>query len=79
MKGHEVLEWNPVLAPAATPDAVRAKLSAAIAHAKADAAVQERVNRHAAEGQLVQVLYNQAMAEAQALEQAIKDEEAKKA
>jgi len=42
-------------------------------------AVQERVNRHAAEGQLVQVLYNQAMAEAQALEQAIKDEEAKKA
>lgn len=43
VKGHEVLEWNPVLAPAATPDAVRAKLSAAIAHAKADAAVQERV------------------------------------
>lgn len=42
-------------------------------------AAQERVNRHAAEGQLVQVLYNQAMAEAQALEQAIKDEEAKKA
>jgi flagellin-specific chaperone FliS len=42
-------------------------------------AVQERVNRHAAEGQLVQLLYNQALAEAQALEQAIKDEEAKKA
>lgn len=42
-------------------------------------AVQERVNRHAAEGQLAQVLYNQALAEAQALEQAIKDEEAKKA
>jgi hypothetical protein len=40
-------------------------------------AAQERVNRHAVEGQLVQVLYNQALAEVQALEQAIKDEGAK--
>lgn len=43
VKGHEVLEWNPVLAPAATPPAVRAKLTAAIAHAMADSEVLGRI------------------------------------
>lgn len=43
VKGHEVLEWNPVLAPATTPAAVRAKLTAAIAHAMADSEVLARI------------------------------------
>ncbi|MDB5957112.1 tripartite tricarboxylate transporter substrate binding protein [Ramlibacter sp.] len=41
--GYEVLEWNPVLAPAATPPAVRARLAAAIARAMADPEVLARV------------------------------------
>jgi tripartite-type tricarboxylate transporter receptor subunit TctC len=41
--GYEVLEWNPVLAPAATPADVRARLAAAIAKAMADPEVLGRV------------------------------------
>jgi tripartite-type tricarboxylate transporter receptor subunit TctC len=41
--GHEVLEWNPVLAPAATPAAVRERLAAAIGRAMADPEVLGRV------------------------------------
>lgn len=41
--GYEVLEWNPVLAPAATPPAVRARLAAAIGKAMADPEVLARV------------------------------------
>jgi tripartite-type tricarboxylate transporter receptor subunit TctC len=41
--GYEVLEWNPVLAPAGTPPAVRARLAAAIARAMADPEVLARV------------------------------------
>jgi tripartite-type tricarboxylate transporter receptor subunit TctC len=43
VKGHEVLEWNPVLAPAGVAPAVRDKLAKAIARAKADAEVLGRV------------------------------------
>jgi tripartite-type tricarboxylate transporter receptor subunit TctC len=41
--GHEVLEWNPILAPAGIANAVRDKLVAAVAHAMADAEVLGRV------------------------------------
>lgn len=43
LKGYEVLEWNPVLAPAAVPGPVRARLSAAIRKAMADPEVLGRV------------------------------------
>jgi tripartite-type tricarboxylate transporter receptor subunit TctC len=43
IKGHEVLEWNPVLAPAGLPTAVRDKLVAALRRAMADAEVLGRV------------------------------------
>jgi tripartite-type tricarboxylate transporter receptor subunit TctC len=43
LKGYEVLEWNPVLAPAGVPAAVRARLVAALHHAMADAEVLGRV------------------------------------
>jgi tripartite-type tricarboxylate transporter receptor subunit TctC len=43
LKGYEVLEWNPVLAPASTPAPVRAKLAAAIRKAMADPEVLARV------------------------------------
>jgi tripartite-type tricarboxylate transporter receptor subunit TctC len=43
LKGYEVLEWNPVLAPAGVPLAVRAKLAAAIRSAMADPEVLGRV------------------------------------
>ena len=43
LKGYEVLEWNPVLAPAATPAPVRAKLAAALRSAMADPEVLARV------------------------------------
>jgi tripartite-type tricarboxylate transporter receptor subunit TctC len=43
LKGYEVLEWNPVLAPAATPAPVRAQLAAAIRRAMGDAEVLGRV------------------------------------
>lgn len=41
--GHEVLEWNPILAPAGIAPAVRDKLVAAVAHAMSDAEVLGRV------------------------------------
>jgi tripartite-type tricarboxylate transporter receptor subunit TctC len=43
LKGYEVLEWNPVLAPAGVPAPVRARLVAALHHAMADAEVLGRV------------------------------------
>jgi tripartite-type tricarboxylate transporter receptor subunit TctC len=43
VKGHEVLEWNPVLAPAGTPPPVRAQLAAAIRKAMGDPEVLGRV------------------------------------
>ncbi len=43
VKGHEVLEWNPVLAPAGISAPVRDKLAAAIARAMADPEVLGRV------------------------------------
>lgn len=43
LKGYEVLEWNPVLAPAGVPAPVRARLAAAIRHAMADPEVLGRV------------------------------------
>ncbi len=43
VKGHEVLEWNPVLAPAGVPAAVRDKLAAALRRAMADPEVLGRV------------------------------------
>jgi tripartite-type tricarboxylate transporter receptor subunit TctC len=43
LKGYEVLEWNPVLAPAAVPAPVRAKLASAIRKAMADPEVLARV------------------------------------
>ena len=43
LKGYEVLEWNPVLAPAGVPAAVRAKLASAIRKAMADPEVLGRV------------------------------------
>jgi tripartite-type tricarboxylate transporter receptor subunit TctC len=41
--GHEVLEWNPILAPAGIAPAVRDKLTAAVARATADAEVLGRI------------------------------------
>ena len=41
--GHEVLEWNPILAPAGIAPAVRDKLAAAVARAMADPEVLGRV------------------------------------
>ncbi|MES2990271.1 MAG: tripartite tricarboxylate transporter substrate binding protein [Pseudomonadota bacterium] len=41
--GHEVLEWNPILAPAGVTPAVRDKLRAAVAQAMADAEVLGRI------------------------------------
>lgn len=41
--GYEVLEWNPVLAPAGTPPAVRARLAAALRKALGDPEVLGRV------------------------------------
>jgi tripartite-type tricarboxylate transporter receptor subunit TctC len=41
--GHEVLEWNPILAPAGLPPVVRDKLIAAVARAMADAEVLGRI------------------------------------
>jgi tripartite-type tricarboxylate transporter receptor subunit TctC len=43
VKGHEVLEWNPVLAPAHLPQPARAQLAAAIRKAMADPEVLGRV------------------------------------
>lgn len=43
LKGYEVLEWNPVLAPAGLPAAGRAKLAAALRKAMADPEVLGRV------------------------------------
>ncbi len=43
VRGHEVLEWNPVLAPAGLPGPVRDKLVAAILTAMADPEVLGRV------------------------------------
>ncbi|CAD5372957.1 conserved exported hypothetical protein [Rubrivivax sp. A210] len=43
LKGYEVLEWNPVLAQAAVPAAVRARLAAAIRKAMSDPEVLARV------------------------------------
>lgn len=41
--GHEVLEWNPILAPANIAPAVRDRLTAAVARAMADAEVLGRI------------------------------------
>jgi tripartite-type tricarboxylate transporter receptor subunit TctC len=43
VKGHEVLEWNPVLAPAGLPPPARASLVAALRKVKDDAEVVGRV------------------------------------
>jgi tripartite-type tricarboxylate transporter receptor subunit TctC len=43
LKGYEVLEWNPVLAPAGTPAPVRARLAAAVRKALADPEALARV------------------------------------
>jgi tripartite-type tricarboxylate transporter receptor subunit TctC len=43
LKGYEVLEWNPVLAPAGVPAPVRAKLAAGIRQAMADPEVLARL------------------------------------
>jgi tripartite-type tricarboxylate transporter receptor subunit TctC len=43
LKGYEVLEWNPVLAPAGVPAPVRSQLAAAIRKAMADPEVLARV------------------------------------
>ena len=43
VKGHEVLEWNPVLAPAGVPAPARAKLVAALGSAMSDPEVLGRV------------------------------------
>ena len=43
VKGHEVLEWNPVLAPAGLPSELRDKLVAALRRAMADPEVLGRV------------------------------------
>ncbi len=43
LKGYEVLEWNPVLAPAGVPAPLRAKLAAAVRKAMADPEVLGRV------------------------------------
>jgi tripartite-type tricarboxylate transporter receptor subunit TctC len=41
--GHEVLEWNPILAPAGVAPAVRDKLIAAVTRAMGDVEVLARV------------------------------------
>jgi tripartite-type tricarboxylate transporter receptor subunit TctC len=43
LKGYEVLEWNPVLAPAAVPAPVRARLAAALRKSMADPELLARV------------------------------------
>ena len=43
VRGHEVLEWNPILAPAGIAPAVRDKLVAAVTRAKGDVEVLGRV------------------------------------
>ena len=43
LAGHEVLEWNPILAPAGITPAVRSKLIAAVARAMSDAEVLGRI------------------------------------
>ena len=43
VKGHEVLEWNPVLGPAGLPAAARDKLAAALRKAMEDPEVLGRV------------------------------------
>jgi tripartite-type tricarboxylate transporter receptor subunit TctC len=43
LKGYEVLEWNPVLAPAGLPADVKARLAAAVQHAMTDTEVLGRV------------------------------------
>lgn len=43
VKGHEVLEWNPLLAPAGLPAEPRARLTAALAKVKEDPEVVGRV------------------------------------
>ena len=43
VKGHEVLEWNPVLGPAGMAAPLRSQLVAALRHAMADAEVLGRV------------------------------------
>ncbi|MGN6830801.1 tripartite tricarboxylate transporter substrate binding protein [Paucibacter sp. M5-1] len=43
VKGHEVLEWNPVLAPAGLPSELRATLIAALQKAKSDPEVLGRI------------------------------------
>ncbi|HEY9067461.1 MAG TPA: tripartite tricarboxylate transporter substrate binding protein [Burkholderiaceae bacterium] len=43
LPGHEVLEWNPILAPAGIAPAVRDKLAAAVARAMGDAEVLGRI------------------------------------
>jgi tripartite-type tricarboxylate transporter receptor subunit TctC len=43
LKGYQVLEWNPVLAPAGVPAPVREKLSAALRKAMSDPEVLARV------------------------------------
>jgi tripartite-type tricarboxylate transporter receptor subunit TctC len=43
LKGYEVLEWNPVLVPAALPAPVRAKLAGALRRAMGDVEVLGRV------------------------------------
>jgi tripartite-type tricarboxylate transporter receptor subunit TctC len=43
VQGHEVLEWNPILAPAGIAPAVRERLAAAVARAMGDAEVLGRI------------------------------------
>lgn len=43
LKGYEVLEWNPVLAPAGLPPALRSRLAAAVRKAMSDPEVVGRV------------------------------------
>ena len=43
VKGHEVLEWNPILAPAGVPAPVLAQLQAGIKRAMADPELLGRV------------------------------------
>lgn len=45
LKGYEVLEWNPVLAPAGVPAPVRAQLASAIRKALSDPEVLARVRK----------------------------------
>ena len=43
VKGHEVLEWNPMLAPAGLPAATKAELLRALTKARGDAELLGRV------------------------------------